>query len=452
MTQSVATEPGQEYVLQFAYTALWEAQGAFDVLLNGVSQGAELLDGALPGPSDNWTKGTWAYAKRTFTAVSRFTDVEFSFPPDLGGYVRLDDVRLNPADDRGAEMTVEWTGNDVRVEEGASVSLTVRRTGRLDERGFATVEMRSGTAQVNGNSAEADVVLDHGTSRSRVGLTFQPGQAELAVTVRGRADAEAEAPETATLHLLPTGNASVQGNPATVTVITPPTRISVTARAREQTGRGEITLQVVNGSGGRVRVQTTAEGSAKPEEDFIAVDTELSLTAALPPVSVPITVLSDSRIEGEETIGLRITALSGNTEVVPTDLLFPLEDDPVQVVLEVDWLQVSEADGVVRFSLVRTGALDSPQVFHVGFRAEGTEGLLSNAGQEVAAARSGSDYLPMEGQVEFGPGVSRQTVEVTLPNDTEADGPRGLRLGLLGSPEFPNVPSLGSGAAFVVIE
>ncbi len=453
LAQTVPTEPGKEYVLSFAHALTWETAGRFAVLINGEEQDAAVLDPSLPLAHQGLERATWAYGTRTFTATAAATEVAFHFPRELGGYVLLDDIEVRPVAESVSAMTVEFASKALTVEEGAAASILVRRTGRLDQRAFATVELRSGTATVRGLAADADVALGYGTDSGRLGLTFQPGQAEVAVTVHGRADAEAEAPETATLHLLATGNASVVDGPATVTVITPPTRISVTANAWEQAGRGEIVLQVLSGSGGRVRVETTAEGTAKPGEDFIAVDREVSVSAALPPVYVPITVLRDGRIEGEETIGIRVTPLTDGLEVTTPVHLIPLQDEPARVYPVVDSSQlpesgqVSESVSVLRFNLIREGKLDSPEVFQVRYRVEGRE----DPDNGIAMARSGVDYLPTEGVVEFGPGVAQATVEVPLLNDTEADGPRGLVLQLLGSPQFPNFHHLAYATGWAIL-
>jgi len=448
LSQRVPTEPGREYVLAFAYAGRG-SYGAFRVRINGVDRGAEIVDGSVPLPLSAFRRtGTWAYASRRFTASATTSEVTFDFSREPYLNVLLDDIRVYPAEIQEAEMMVEWVGQHVTVREGEGVTATVRRSGPLDRRGFATVELRPGTARVSGDLPDLDLSIAPQSFGSRVGLTFLPGQAEVSVTLRGRADSELEPSETASLHLLPTGNASVQGNPLAVTVEAAPTRILASGGAYEQDGGGgQIVLGVDSGSGGRVRVQTTSEGTAWPGVDFLAIDQEFDVIPGRAAI-IPIQVLRDNLIEGDETIGVRVTPLSDQTEVAPTVLFVPLADD-LYVEPVADSGQVSEAVGAVRFSLVRRGSLDSPQVFHVRYRLEGRKGLRDGEGRMTSAAQPGLDFQSQEGVVEFGPGVSRRTLEVLLLNNTDADGPHGLALRLEGSPEFPTLRAQGE--AFVVI-
>lgn len=454
LSQRVSTDPGREYVLAFAYAGRGFL-GSFRVLINGVDLGAESMDLSLPSllhSSELGSKGTWAYASRRFIATASTTVVAFDFSQTPYLQALLDDVRVYPAETQVPEMTVEWAGEPVTVREGESATVTVRRSGPLDQRGFAAVELRTGTATVSGELPDLDLsfalpFVPQSFGR-RMGLTFLPGQAEVPVTLRGRADSELEPTETATLHLLPTGNASVRGNPVAVTVLAAPTRITASGSAYEEgVGGGQIVLQVEKGSGGRVRVQSTAEGTATPGLDFLPIDQEFDVVPGRAAFA-PIQVLRDNLIEGAETINFRVTPLSDQTEVVPAVLSVPLADD-LYVEPSSDSTQVSEAVGVVRFSLVRRGSLDSPQVFHVRYRLEGREGLGDNEGHWASAARPGLDFQAQEGVVEFGPGITRQTLELPLLNNTDADGPHGLTLRLEGSREIPLLRAQGE--AFVVI-
>lgn len=452
LSQIAPTEPGKNYVLSFAHALIWETTGSFAVLIHGVEQEAVVLDPSLPLGHRSQDRATWAYATRTFTATAAATEVAFHFPPDLGGYALLDDVKVYPATESPPAMTMEWASDSVEVDEGAEAAIRVRRAGRLDQRAFATVELRRGTATLPGN-AGADVSLGHATGHNRLGLTFQPGQAEVAVVVQGRADTLPEPPETATLHLLATGNAAVNANPATVTVITPPTRIVASGWAEESSGAGRIELAAQSGPGGRVRVQTTDAGTAKRGEDFLPLDQEVTVTS-LGSIAAPLVVVRDNRIEGEETIGIRITPLNDGVEVATPEFLIPLMDAPGRVYPVVDSSQllesgrVAESTRVLRFILRREGQADSPDVFQARYLVEGRE----DPDLGIAAARVGVDYLAAEGMAEFGPGVAEVTVEVALLNDSEPDGPRGLTLQLKGSPQFPDLPNLASATGWAILE
>jgi len=284
-----------------------------------------------------------------------------------------------------------------------------------------------------------------------VGLSFQIGQSEQVFTLMGLGDARSEPAETATVHLLATGNAAVRGGPTTVTVITPPAEIGVVypSQVSEANTTARITLRVQRGSGGRVRVQTTAEGTATPGEDFVAVDQEVEVTSDRQ-VSIDIPLRADSLFEGRETIGVRVTAVSENTVVTPTQFLITLVDNPeVTVRPEQEFGYYSEAYPVARFTVVRTGALNSPHTFRVGYRVEGEVIPSDWDFWGAAAARPGVDFVPTEGFLEFGPGIARHTIEVPLLDDLDGDGPRGLVLTLT---DPPGMTGIVQGESMVIIE
>lgn len=140
-----------------------------------------------------------------------------------------------------------------------------------------------------------------------------------------------------------------------------------------------------------------------------------------------------------------------DAKVIGAGSLLGSQGEPVQVFVEAGASEVSEAGGVLRFLLVRTGAPENPEVFHVRYRVEGMDVPWGTGEQWAASARDGIDFVAQEGLVEFGPGMTRQTIEVTLLNDAVVDGPRGLHLGFLGSPDLPSLQFIDQGNATKVI-
>lgn len=449
--QTIPTEPGTEYRLTFAHAVGIGRTGSVGVELGGNPVEAVPVDGRtsiLPeaGIVGNW--GTFLYAHRIFTAASSATEVALLIPPELSGALILDDIQVTPTSDALPEIQLELASPALTVEEGTTVAVTLRRTGRLTSRAYATLVLEPGTALVG--PVEKDLEFQ-GVSGNRLGLVFQPNQETIAIQINGWADALREPPETALLRLLPTGNARVTGDPVPLTVIDPQGRVWASGSASEA-GGGWIALAVDRGSGIRVRVQTTDAGSAKPGEDFEPLDQEVTLAAGRE-TRLPLRVVRDGRIEGRETLGVRITPASTNTLVMTSELLIPVTDDPeVRVAPEDSGPRtVSEAAGVARLVLVRSGALNHPQTFQVRYRLEGLAMTREETGQDAAAARPGVDFIGTEGVVEFGPGVSRRTLEVMLPNNTEQDGPRAFVLRLLGTVEFGEAGGIGQGEMTVII-
>jgi hypothetical protein len=221
LTQTLTNEPGQQQVLRFAYTVQGAGPGTFGIEVDGEALAPETFPGPLPTGARPGVAPNWAYATRTFTARNDITELAFTFPENLNGRIHLDDVRLSAATQQEPEATVSLLTNRVTLLEGGGVVIGVRRSGRLDQRAFATLELESGTADVDGNGADIRFADGDGP---RLGLAFRPWQSELTVTLAGVVDSGNEGPESATIRLLGTGNAIVVGEGATVTVSEPPSR------------------------------------------------------------------------------------------------------------------------------------------------------------------------------------------------------------------------------------
>lgn len=450
LSQTLVTEPGREYRLTFAHAMRSTGNGAFGVEVGGVALAPIVVDDPMLAPLNAIQpgSGTWGYANRRFIAVAASTELAFVVPPTLAGRLHLDDVRVVPVTDAEPEIRIGLVTQVVTMEEGTTGFVVVRRLGRLEHKAYATLELRAGTAEVTGEAA--DVRFGGNVSGQRRGLVFQSGQSEVTVVMEALGDTRPESVEIATVHLLATGNATILGGPATLTVMTAPTLITVThpESVSEANTTARITLVVQRGSGGRVRVQTTAEGTATPGEDFVAVDQEVEVTSARQ-VSIDIPLRADSLIEGHETIHVRVDAVSENTVVTPTEFVITLVDDPqVTVRPEQEFGYRSEADPVAQFTLVRTGALGSPQTFRVGYKVEGQVVSTRWDGRGAEAARPGVDFVPTEGFVEFGPGIARHTIKVPLLDDSDGDGSRGLVLTLM---DPPGMTGIVQGEALVII-
>lgn len=448
LSQTLATEPGKEYRLTFAYGVKARVKGTLGVEVGGVALDGVPLDAGtlLPLGSDPST-GTWLYATRVFTAVSNATELTFVVPSVLSAALHIDDVEVVPATETAVQSVVELEPGPLRVEEGNLVTVTLRRTGRLELPSFATLVLEPGTAVVSG--AGTDLHFHVRAAGSRIGVKFEWGQEVRTVQLMAREDSEAEVPETATVRLLPTGNAQVKGDPVEVTVVTPPTRVAVAAPSSvaEAVSQFSIGLEVARGSAARVRVETTRSGTATPGEDFTPVDVEMDVIPGRAS-SLPITMLKDDRIEGIETIGVRVTAISADTEILGSEFFIQIRDaSEVSIVPGVVESPLSESAASARFVIRRFGAVPTAQNFRVRYQVGGAE----SGDAAFPGAREGKDFVATKGEVEFGAGITERFVEVPLLNDAEADGIRGLTLRLIGSPDFPDSAGIGWGEATVTL-
>jgi Ca2+-binding RTX toxin-like protein len=166
----------------------------------------------------------------------------------------------------------------------------------------------------------------------------------------------------------------------------------------------------------------TANGTAVASSDYTAAAGTVSFAAGQATATVKVLVINDTLVESAETLTLN---LSGGTNVtigrgqgVGTIKSEDVAPPPPPPTVAVNDVTVNEADGVMTFTVTRTGDLTGSSTVNYA-TANGT-------------AVAGSDYTAATGTVSFAAGQATATVKVLVINDTLVESAETLTLNLSG--------------------
>lgn len=284
-------------------------------------------------------------------------------------------------------------------ESAGSATVSVTRVAVPDA---ATVDyaVTSGTA-----TAPADFTAVTGT------LTFAACETSKFFTIPVAGDIIDEPDETATITFSnPTGatlnltsaTLVIQDDDATpVVTMTPPA-----ASVAENGGSATLTFSLDHPSSQNVTV-TLAFGGTAGAGDLTGAAPSVVIPATQTTTTLTITPVNDTILEGNETVLVEITGVTNAVEATPqASTLTIVDDDPVPTITIND---VAIAEGNAGTSTATfTVTLSNPSastITVVYTTADGT-------------ATAGSDYVAASGQLAFAPGVTTQTLGVTINGDT----------------------------------
>ena len=317
--------------------------------------------------------------------------------------------------DNDAAGVLHFGAATVNVKEDAgSVTLTVTRTGGLASDvtvGFVTAD---GTA-----TAGSDYDLTIGT------LSFAANQISQTLSIPISDDSAPEGDETFSVTLLPpTGGASL-GSPATevVTILDNESTVQFSAptySAGESAGTATITVKRSGPTTGSATVQyATSNGTAVAGSDFAGTSGTLSFGPGMASRTFKVTIINDTAVEGDETLGLLLSNPTGGASLgQPSAATLTIVDN--------------EGPGTLQFSAT------SYTVKEVGPTATITVQRVGGAGGTVTVdyttadgtALAGLDYTGRSGTLSFGPGVTSQTFAVPITSDTEDEANETVLLNL----------------------
>ncbi len=311
-------------------------------------------------------------------------------------------------------------------ENSGTAILTVTRTGGSD--GIVTVDY----AAVAGGTATAgsDYTLT-GTT-----LTFTAGVVSQKIMVTIIDDVEVEVDETFTLRLTtPTGNAKIGvSDTTTVTIIDndsvqpqPGSLAFSVATSTVNEGAGTTTLTVTRtgGSDGSVTVNygtvvsTPGAGIATEVDDYLATSGTLTFAAGVTLQSIPITIVDDILVEGDETFTVDLSLPTGGVSLGTTSstTVTIIDNDSVQpqpgsLAFSVATTSVSESAGTTTLTVTRTAGSDG--IVSVNY--------ATTAGTGTGFASEISDYIAASGTLTFAAGETSKIITVTIIDDTQAEG------------------------------
>jgi hypothetical protein len=234
---------------------------------------------------------------------------------------------LTIADNDLGAVTIEATDPTASEVGPTPGAFTFRRTGETSAP-MTVIVSRGGTA-TNGT----DYAAIGGPSFA---VTIPAGQANTTLTLVPFADNVVEGDETVELTLQP-GLEYVVGTPAaaTVTIGDDPVRVSIVASdaGAAESGLDPGAFLLTRGGGNTSAALTVAvsvSGTAVANRDYVVISGVATIPAGQTAVAIPVTVLPDNLLEGDETVALTIVPGTGTAYLVgsPSSAQVTIADDP----------------------------------------------------------------------------------------------------------------------------
>ncbi|MGA4645537.1 Calx-beta domain-containing protein [Limisphaera sp. 4302-co] len=293
-------------------------------------------------------------------------------------------------------------------EADGGLTFLVRRVGDTNR----AVQV-SYTTEDESATAGRDYVATSGS------LSFAPGESLKSVSVPLLEDRLVEGDETFRLRLL---------QPSPGTEIIQPTAVGVIldndAGFKLATNRYTVAESHTNGLATNVVVEvirvgslhgtnsvgyTTVGGSAVAGQDFATTAGTLVFTNGESMKQVVVPILDDTLVEETETFAFQLVNPDSNSSVVePSTATISIVDDDAGLRFLEPAYTISEGGVSVTLTVERTGVLDTP--VSVEWRTED------------GSARAGQDYVQASGRLNFTNGVARQTLTVSVLDDTDEEG------------------------------
>jgi hypothetical protein len=311
---------------------------------------------------------------------------------------------------------VTVTATDPAAGEPADNGLfTFTRTG--PSTGDLTVNYTAdGTA-----TADTDYTSLSGT------VTIPSGQASAAVPVNVIDDTEVEGDETVTVSLSPDSAYTIgTPNSGTVTIsdddVLPEVTVTATTDAAEPNVDGEFTFTRSGPVGGPLTVNYTITGTATGGSDYTALSGTVTIPSGQASAAVPVNVIDDTDIEGDETVTVTLTPDPAYTVGTPnTDTVTITDNDLPMVTVTATDAAASEPADNGEFTVTRTGPISSP--LPVTYTITGS-------------ATPGSDYQTLSGSVVIPSGQTSATVAVTVIDDPESESDETVTVTLTPDPAY----------------
>jgi|GEM_PF-3376302 len=198
--------------------------------------------------------------------------------------------------------------------------------------------------------------------------------------------------------------------------------ISITdASANENDGEVDIGITITPPSSSPLSVGIhTRAGTARGGSDFYGFTQTLNIDAGVDAVTVSLDILDDSIAESTETLQLKLFEITGGEIGVDTATITINDNDagpaPELSVLDIT---VSENVGVATINIGLSSAAVSPVTVSVHTRSESASG--------------GADYYGFTRSLSFAVGEQSKTVDLTVLNDSVAEGTETLSIRLFNA-------------------
>jgi hypothetical protein len=187
------------------------------------------------------------------------------------------------------------------------------------------------------------------------------------------------------------------------------------------------TITVVRGgpTTGSVTVPyTTVDGSATAPTDYATKSGTLSFGPGVKSLSFAVTTVNTPNADGARTVNLSLGAPTGGALGTNATATLTIQDNDAPGTFQFGAATYAVVEGGVSPALItRTGGSGGTVVV----RWETTGGTATGG---ALPTTPGADYAPTTGLLTFGPGVTSQRVPLSIVNDTVAEDPETVLLGI----------------------
>lgn len=256
-------------------------------------------------------------------------------------------------------------------------------------------------------------------------VTFAAGSTLATKTVSVLDDQLLEGDETVSVTLVP-GTGYTVGSPASATLsirdddasavgmVTVTATDAVAGEPGSGAGSGQWTLSRTGPTTASLSVSIKLTGSATPDSDYVSIPPSVTFNAGSSTTTVPLTVLNDTQVEGDETVTLTVLPGFGYTVGAPSTATVTIQDDdgsllPVINLTTIDPLGGEPLTGLGNGSFLFTRTGSTAQSLTVGFSVGGTATVFA-------------DYKAFNDSVTFAAGSATATKTVSVLNDAVVEG------------------------------
>jgi hypothetical protein len=205
---------------------------------------------------------------------------------------------------------------------------------------------------------------------------------------------------------------------------------SPTFAVNENGTSATITVTRNGGSSGSASVDYSTSNGTANNSDYTPTNGTLSWgNGDSAPKTFQIQINDDALAEGDETVNLTLSNATGAALGAPSNAVLTIVDNDNNgtFVFSSPTYSASESGGTTSITVFRTG----------GSSGTATVNFSSSNG----SATAGSDYTGVNGTLTFGPGVTSQTFNAPIINDTANEGNETVNLALSGAGGGANIGS-----------
>ena len=310
-------------------------------------------------------------------------------------------------DEPTPEMTVAGTSI---TEAGANLNIAISLSGASSQSITANFATSDGSA-----AAGADYTNTSGV------VTFNPGITSQSISIPILADSVDEFDETFTVTLSSPTNAAVSSPNGTMLILdndAPPTISIADASSLDETAASTNLVATLSAASEKpITVDyATSDGTATAGSDYTSGSGTITFAPGSTSENVPVAVLADTTDEANETVTV---TLSNPTNVTLNDAIgeLTITDDDSAPSISIADVTIPDETAVARTATVSLSAASAKTVAVDFATADGT-------------ATATNDYSSASGTLTFNPGVTSQTVSVTIIQDSIDEPDETFTIGL----------------------